>query len=212
MEERFKDFPEWEGDRFSGQGIKKMKGYKCSLKIDELNNLREEFWVKRLKISGIWKHIRHACILDDSKICNFLARALKLLKNHELVPIDNCLKLVQDNKGQIYRVPNWCINDPFYEKALNLERNSSVKKIKIWIQDIYNNNDKLELDVNDDTTSLQLKQLFFESTNNSEDITTYKIRLIYKGCELKDNETIYEHSIPEGSVILLVKNKIDQEN
>lgn len=66
LEEKFKDFPEWEGERFSGQGIKKLKGYKCSLKIDELNNLREEFWVKRLKVSGIWKQIRHACILDDS--------------------------------------------------------------------------------------------------------------------------------------------------
>lgn len=36
------------GDRFKGEGIKKMKGYKCDMKIDELNKLREEFWCKFL--------------------------------------------------------------------------------------------------------------------------------------------------------------------
>ena len=31
-----KDMEEWPGDRFMGVGIKKMKGYKCNLCIDEL--------------------------------------------------------------------------------------------------------------------------------------------------------------------------------
>jgi len=29
---------------FSGEGIKKIKAYKCNLTIDELNKLRSEFW------------------------------------------------------------------------------------------------------------------------------------------------------------------------
>ena len=33
----FKDMEEIEGDIFVGIGIKRMKGYKCNLKIDELN-------------------------------------------------------------------------------------------------------------------------------------------------------------------------------
>lgn len=138
---------------------------------------------------------------------------MKLLRSHDLTPMDNCLTFIKDNKGQIYRVPNWCINDPYYEKALNLERNSSVKMLKIVIQDIYDKSLKVDLEVMDDVQSQELKRLFFINTMpNDELLSSYKLRLIYKGCELKDTETLYEHSIPSGSVILLVKNKIDLQN
>jgi|LauGreDrversion4_2_1035121.scaffolds.fasta_scaffold2524556_2 hypothetical protein len=30
--------------KYIGEGIRKMKGYICDLKIDELQRLREEFW------------------------------------------------------------------------------------------------------------------------------------------------------------------------
>jgi hypothetical protein len=42
-EEKFKDMPEYE-DEFSGDGIKKIKAYKCELIYDELQKLRSEFW------------------------------------------------------------------------------------------------------------------------------------------------------------------------
>jgi hypothetical protein len=49
----FPDMPEWEGkeyinigEKYRGVGIKRMKGYKCDIPINELNNLREAFWGK----------------------------------------------------------------------------------------------------------------------------------------------------------------------
>lgn len=62
---KFADMPEWEGERYRGVGIKQMKGYKCTLPIDELYKLREEFWNWRLKDKIIWRHLRQACIMDD---------------------------------------------------------------------------------------------------------------------------------------------------
>ena len=60
MEEQrneFPDMPEWEGDRFTGIGIKKMRGYKCDLPIDKLNKKRDEFWdQKTLEIMTIIKY------------------------------------------------------------------------------------------------------------------------------------------------------------
>jgi hypothetical protein len=44
-----------------------MRGYKCSLTIDKLNELREEFWNEKLKEKLIWQFIKQACIMDDSK-------------------------------------------------------------------------------------------------------------------------------------------------
>jgi hypothetical protein len=62
---KFKDMPEWDGERYRGEGVKRMKGYKCNLKIDDLSNLREEFWQSKIQTKIIWKHIRAACLMDD---------------------------------------------------------------------------------------------------------------------------------------------------
>ena len=49
IEEKFRDMPEmlnFNNDRkkYVGEGIRKMKAYRCDLKIDELQKLRDEFW------------------------------------------------------------------------------------------------------------------------------------------------------------------------
>ena len=67
IDPKFKDMPEWEGDRFRGEGVKRMKGYKCEMQIDVLNQLREDFWASKIKEKMIWKHLRQACLMDDGK-------------------------------------------------------------------------------------------------------------------------------------------------
>ena len=34
------------GEKYTGEGIKRLKGYKCDLLIDQLEALREKFWSK----------------------------------------------------------------------------------------------------------------------------------------------------------------------
>ena len=48
--ENFEDMEEIDSDVYVGIGIKRMKGYSCNLKINELNNLREYFWKIKLII------------------------------------------------------------------------------------------------------------------------------------------------------------------
>ena len=48
--ENFEDMEEIDSDVNVGIGIKRMKGYSCNLKINELNNLREYFWKIKLII------------------------------------------------------------------------------------------------------------------------------------------------------------------
>ena len=40
----FPDMEKWEGDRYKGVGIKRMKGYKCNLPINKLKEKCEKFW------------------------------------------------------------------------------------------------------------------------------------------------------------------------
>ena len=75
LEPEFQDKEEWDGERYSGLGIKKVKSYKCNMFIDELNKLREKFWANRMSnpsSSSIWKQLRIACIVDHGiKFYNF---------------------------------------------------------------------------------------------------------------------------------------------
>lgn len=53
------------GEKYRGEGIKRMKGYKCVLPIDELNKLREEFWTIKTQHKNTWKYLKQACLMDD---------------------------------------------------------------------------------------------------------------------------------------------------
>ena len=68
IDPKYQDMPEWDGDRYRGEGVKRMKGYKCDLQIDKLNQLREDFWNLKLKDKMIWKHLRQACLMDDGNL------------------------------------------------------------------------------------------------------------------------------------------------
>ena len=43
----FPDMEEWEGERYSGVGIRKMKGYKCNLPIDKLIEKKNYFGIQK---------------------------------------------------------------------------------------------------------------------------------------------------------------------
>ena len=40
QKKEFPDMPEWEGNRYTGIGLKYMKAYKCDLPTDELDKIR----------------------------------------------------------------------------------------------------------------------------------------------------------------------------
>jgi hypothetical protein len=63
----FPDMEEWEGDRYKGVGIKRMKGYKCNLPINKLNELREKFWNTKINENENWRIIQQICVFDEER-------------------------------------------------------------------------------------------------------------------------------------------------
>jgi hypothetical protein len=119
----FPDMEEWPGERYKGIGIKRMKGYKCTLKIDELIKKREEFWKCKDEISEIWNVINQACVYD-------VYRANMLLEKYNLKCVDGCINHIVDEQGNDYYIPNYCINDPYFEKLGIAIEILKVHKIK----------------------------------------------------------------------------------
>ena len=136
IEEQKKEYPdmeEWEGEKYKGIGIKRMKAYKCNLPIDKLNKKREEFWSTRGAHGSpnykIWRVINQACVYDEY-------RANVHLEEYELTTFDGCINHIVDKKNIHYIVPNYCINDPYFEKEFKIKENIEKKNLKINLYEV----------------------------------------------------------------------------
>ena len=128
QKKEFPDMEEWEGERYKGIGIKKMKGYKCTLQIDKLNQKREEFWNLRNAHGApnykTWRIINQACVYDEY-------RANVLMEEYNLTTYEGCINHIVDKNGIHYIIPNYCINDPYFEKDFKVEENTKEVKLKL---------------------------------------------------------------------------------
>ena len=199
----FPDMPEWEGERYTGIGIKKMKGYKCDLPIDKLNKKREEFWdikdSKKTDNYETWRIIHQACVYDE-------LRANMLLEENELRTESGCINHIIDPYGNHYHTPNYCINDPYFERQYKKKKNVEEKKVKIKLFEPSANINE-EKTVNNTMTGKELKDLFRKEHNIGND---FNLRLFFGGMEITDDHFLYQHNLKSGYKIQVMKlKKID---
>ena len=193
-EEIFEDMEEIKGDIYSGVGIKKMKAYKCDLKIDELNQKREYFWKIKTNHNNknwpTWNTIKRAVLFDEF-------RASLLLEEYKITPVNGCINHLKDSKGNEYKIPNYCINDPYFGILNEDINNINEGKIKLKIYGFKN----LEIEV---SNKLKGKELKNEIKNKAEIENDKLIRLFYRGAEILDEEFIFNHDLNEEQPIMLL--------
>ena len=193
----FSDMEEVEEDIFTGIGIKKMKAYKCDLKIDELNKKRQDFWevkTNRNEPNWItWKIIRRAINFDEFK-------ASLLLNEYNIKPLKGCINHLVDEKGNEYKIPNYCINDPYFVKNLD---NTNVIEKKIEITIYGNNQLNFKLEVVNKITGKELKNEIIKYLKLKKNKT---IRLFESGSEIKDNELLSQHKLGDNKPVFLIIN------
>ena len=183
----FEDMEEIKEDIYVGIGIKRMKGYKCDLKIDELNKLRENFWENKTNHNSknwpIWNTIKRAVLFDEY-------RSNILLKEYNINTVNGCINHLIDSKGNEYRIPNYCINEPYFEKLYFDEKDIIEKKVKLNIHGWK----KMEIEVSNKYKGKYLK----EEIKIKEQIEDDKIiRLFYRGKEILDDDFLYNHDLNE---------------
>ena len=193
----FPDMEEWPGEKYKGYGIKRMKGYKCDLPIDKLNELREKFWSIKTKENPKWYIIHQICVFDEE-------RANMTLSHYNFEVAENCINHIIDNSGEHYYVPNYCINDPYFEKVLN-NKDTEEKNVKLFLYDVSTDITIEEIFSNHDN-GVKIKKKFINETklNTNE----YKIKLFFSGMEIKDNDFIYQHRLDNNYKIQIMKIKI----
>ena len=192
-DEDFDDMEEIKEDIYIGIGIKKMKGYKCDLKINELNKLREHFWEVKTNHCNknwvVWNTIKRAVEYDES-------RSSLLLKEYNIKPVNGCINHLVDSKGNYYKIPNYCINDPYFEKIIVDENNVKEEKIKVKLYGWKN----LEIEINNKLKGKDLKNEIRMKEKIEEGNI---IKLFYKGAEIKDDDYLYKHDLNENYPVML---------
>ena len=193
----FPDMEEWPGERYKGIGIKRMKGYKCDLPIDKLNEMREKFWTTKIEENENWRIIQQVCVFDEERANMTLGRF-----NFEVA--ENCVNHIIGSHGEHYFVPNYCINDPYFEKVLKNE-DVPEKKVKLFLYDVSSDTAVEETFSNHDTGE-KIKNKFIQEAKIKEN--EYKIRLFFSGSEIKNSDCIYQHGLEDNFKIQVMKIKI----
>jgi hypothetical protein len=194
----FPDMEEWPGERYKGIGIKRMKGYKCTLKIDELIKKREEFWKCKDEISETWNVINQACVYD-------VYRANMLLEKYNLKCVDGCINHIVDDRGNDYYIPNYCINDPYFEKELSEEEANQKFDVEVTILDV-SAYKQYKIKVSNHATGEEVKDKFCKEAKI--DKNKYKVRLFFSGSEILNDQRLYQYHIENGYKIQLMKTEI----
>ena len=198
----FNDFEEYE-NKYIGEGIKRIKSYKCPIPYNKLNELREKFWNSKKSNRYIWKVIRECCETDAET-------AAILLEAAECGCEENLTKvfLLRD-PNRTFRVPNFCITDPMFErdydtikKQCEKESEKNIKIICYYLQ----KNKNIKLDVTNKYKVIDVKKMFADKVGISLD--NYKIRFLFKGQELNDENLLCYNGIENDSKIQVMVNQI----
>lgn len=131
-------------------------------------------------------------------------RARSILHAYCLSTVHGCINELQDSLGKTYRVPNYCINDPYFEKTIKAEDPTRPGfNIRIKLYDLYNNKTTF-LDVNDNITGEELKKKFCEC-NNIRDVKT--IRAFFGGTEIQSETSLYRYNVKNNYTIIVSISK-----
>ena len=187
-----------------GEGIKQIPSYKCQMPFDKLQELREKFWTSRKKYKRVWQILKECCETDAGT-------AVILLEAAEMCCVKNDLRqvMVLSLPDTIFKIPNYCVCDPVYEvdydKMKEKYSNVETEKLKIILYYVAKNKD-VKLHVTNKTKVKKVKEAF--AKNMEIDLTKYKVRLLYKGQELLDDNLLCYNDVEDMCKIQVMVSEI----
>lgn len=119
---------------------------------------------------------------------------------------ENCINHLVDTNGNEYYVPNYCINDPFFEKELCKENTDDIVLTIILFE--VTANISVPIKISNTSTGLQLKNSFRKVSKIKK--KSYNLRLFYGGNEIKDNHHIFQHKLNNDYKIQVMKVPVVQ--
>ena len=190
-------------DTYVGTGIKKMKGYICPVSYDELIKIRQDFWTSRIEGNPqIWEVLHMIC--NDNSLS--LEDIDGYMKASNIVTYKGCINVTYDNKGYLYEIPNYCINDPMEYLKTEEKKPKENKDINIKIRCL---NIEEKIKINNYKNISDLKDAIKKCDNFIQKFMLDNIRLFFGGKELLDQKEIWFYNIENDSIIQMLAKPLE---
>ena len=192
-------------DKYVGTGIKRMKGYISPVPFEELEKIRNDFWSSRIEGNPqIWEILHMICNDNSLSVDDIDA----YMKASNIVTYKGCINVTYDNKGFLYEIPNYCINDPLeYEKFE--EKKPLIKEdIEVKIR-CFNLEEKIKITNFDNITEIKENIKKCEKFNKKYELNN--IRLFFGGKELNDKKEVWYYNIQNNSIIQMLANPLENK-
>lgn len=182
------------GQETAGEGIKRTSAWKASITRAQLERKREEFWKKRTTgRRTTWYTIRTAVETDH-------LTAAYLLEAVSIVPLNNSITRCKDSDGVVYEVPIFVINNPvefFSKKTKKTRPKPPVEEIIHFKIRRPGKETDVQIQIESEKTVRELKEKY----SAAETIDVEKVRLIFSGKEMKDQENIAFYDVRNTMVV-----------
>ena len=136
------------------------------------------------------------------------------MKASNIVTYKGCINVTYDNKGYLYEIPNYCINDPVEYIKLEEKKPTENKDINIEIRCL---NIEEKITINNYNKISDLKDDIKKCETFIKNYMLDNIRLFFGGKELLDEKEIWFYNIEDDSIIqmlakpLELKSNLDQD-
>ena len=192
-------------DKYVGTGIKRMKGYISPVPFEELEKIRNDFWSSRIEGNPqIWEILHMICNDNSLSVEDIDA----YMKASNIVTYKGCINVTYDNKGFLYEIPNYCINDPLeyekFEEKIPLIKEDIEVKIRC-----FNLEEKIKINNFDNIEVLKENIKKCEKFNKKYELNN--IRLFFGGKELNDKKEIWYYNIQNESIIQMLANPLENK-
>ena len=117
--------------------------------------------------------------------------------------------IVLSNPDYVFKVPNYCVCDPVFERDYNeIKKNKKdIEEVKIKIILYYlAENKNINIHATNKTSVKKVKEGFAKKMNI--DLKTHKIRLLFRGQELLDENLLCYNNVEDMSKIQVMVNEI----
>ena len=166
--------------------------------------MRASFWKSKKRYKVLWEVLKECCETDSET-------AEILLDAANMACLEGNLRKVYflSNPDLIFRIPNYCICDPVFERDYDILKNkcNKMEEKNISINLYYlNSNKNLKIEVTNKTKVKKIKKIFAEKVEIN--LEHHKIRFLYKGQELLDDNLLCYNGVENMSKIHVMVNSI----
>ena len=189
------NFPELKEEIYVGLGLRRMKAFKSPVTKEELKQRREAFWGTRIEgDAGVWQFLKELCELPINEDENIKP----MLEANEITPLKNCLNVTFDRGGEVYKIPNYCINEPYtYDLPESHIKRPEKKKISFHGR---KGGEQFKIKTENYTKVDSIRK----NIGKKFEKDPHLVRLFFRGKEMKDGNELWQYNVQDDDVIIIM--------